>query len=53
MNPRWTSLLTGSQVYEADARLVAAALPPGRVSLAILDGPCLRKASMIWSIHEG
>ncbi len=38
MNPRWTSPLTGSQVYEADARLVAATLPPGCASLAILDG---------------
>ena len=39
MTPRWTSPLTGSQVYEADARLVAATLPPGCASLAILDGP--------------
>ena len=38
MTPRWTSPLTGSQVYEADARLVAATLPPGCASLAILDG---------------
>jgi site-specific DNA-methyltransferase (adenine-specific) len=39
MTPRWTSPLTGSQVFEADARLVAATLPPGCASLAILDGP--------------
>ena len=41
MTPRWTSSITGSQVYEADARLVAATLPPGCASLAILDGPLL------------
>jgi DNA modification methylase len=46
MTPRWTSPLTGSQVYEADARLVAATLPPGCASLAILDGPYgLQKAA--------
>ena len=46
MSPRWTSQLTGSVVYEADARLVAATLPPGCASLAILDGPYgLRKAA--------
>ena len=39
MTPRWTSPLTGSVVYEADASLVAATLPAGCASLAILDGP--------------
>jgi hypothetical protein len=37
--PRWTSPLTGSEVYEADARAVAATLPDGIASAAILDGP--------------
>jgi DNA modification methylase len=37
--PRWTSLTTGSHVYEADAREVAATLPDGCASLAVLDGP--------------
>jgi site-specific DNA-methyltransferase (adenine-specific) len=37
--PRWTSTRTGSQVFEADCRTVAAALPDGCASLAILDGP--------------
>lgn len=39
MTPRWTSSLTGSTVYEADARVVAAGLPAGCVTLNILDGP--------------
>ena len=37
MTPRWTSPLTGSQVYEANSRDVAP-LFEGRASLAILDG---------------
>ena len=37
--PRWTSPLTGSEVHEADARAVAATLPDGCASAAILDGP--------------
>jgi site-specific DNA-methyltransferase (adenine-specific) len=37
--PRWTSPLTGSTVYEADARTIAATLPDGCASCAILDGP--------------
>jgi DNA modification methylase len=37
--PRWSSTLTGSEVYEADCRTVAATLPDGVASLAILDGP--------------
>jgi site-specific DNA-methyltransferase (adenine-specific) len=37
--PRWTSPLTGSEVHEADARTVAATLPEGIASAAILDGP--------------
>ena len=37
--PRWTSPLTGSEVHEADARAVAATLPDGIASAAILDGP--------------
>lgn len=39
MTPRWTSSLTGSTVYEADARDVAAAMPAGGVVVNILDGP--------------
>lgn len=39
MTPRWTSPLTGSTVYEADARDVAAAMPAGCVAVSILDGP--------------
>lgn len=39
MTPRWSSVLTGSQVFEADCRTVAATLPDGVASLAILDGP--------------
>lgn len=38
-NPRWTSPLTGSTVYEADAHVIAATLPDGVASCAILDGP--------------
>lgn len=37
--PRWTSPLTGSTVHEADARTIAATLPDGCASAAILDGP--------------
>lgn len=37
--PRWTSPLTGSTVHEADARTIAATLPDGCASCAILDGP--------------
>ena len=37
--PRWTSPLTGSTVHEADARTIAATLPDGIASAAILDGP--------------
>lgn len=37
--PHWTSPLTGSTVHEADARTVAATLPEGVASCAILDGP--------------
>lgn len=36
MTPRWTSPVTGAQVFEADAREVAATLPTGCASLAIL-----------------
>lgn len=39
MTPRWRSDLTGSEVYEADARAVAAILPAGSVTCSILDGP--------------
>jgi DNA modification methylase len=39
MTPRWTSPLTGSAVYEADALAVAEGLPAGCASLAIVDGP--------------
>lgn len=39
MTPRWRSALTGSEVYEADARLVAQTLPAGSVTCSILDGP--------------
>ena len=39
MTPFWRSPLTGSAVYAADARLVAATLPEGVASCAILDGP--------------
>ena len=38
MTPRWRSDLTGSEVYEADARAVAATLPDGLVTCSILDG---------------
>lgn len=37
--PRWTSPITGSEVHEADARAIAATLPDGVASCAILDGP--------------
>jgi len=37
--PRWSSPRTGSEVWQADAREVAARLPAGCASLAILDGP--------------
>ena len=37
--PRWSSPRTGSEVWQADAREVAAHLPAGCASLAILDGP--------------
>jgi len=40
MTPRWSSTLTGSEVYEADCRTVAPAFT-GVASLAILDGPYL------------
>ncbi len=39
MTPRWRSDLTGSEVYEADARIVAQTLPAGSVTCSILDGP--------------
>lgn len=39
MTPRWTSPRTGSAVWQADARVVAASLPDGCASCAILDGP--------------
>jgi len=39
MTPRWRSALTGSEVYEADARIVAQTLPVGSVTCSILDGP--------------
>ena len=39
MTPRWRSALTGSEVHEADARLVAQTLPAGSVTCSILDGP--------------
>jgi hypothetical protein len=29
MTPRWSSALTGSEVFEADCRTVAATLPDG------------------------
>lgn len=40
-NPQlvWTSQRTGSTVWQADARAVAADLPDGCASCAILDGP--------------
>lgn len=40
-NPQlvWTSSRTGSTVWQADARVVAASLPDGCASCAILDGP--------------
>ena len=38
MTPRWRSALTGSEVYEGDARLVAQTLPEGSVTCSILDG---------------
>ena len=38
MSPRYTSPLTGSQVFEADARTIAPRFA-GTASLAILDGP--------------
>lgn len=40
-NPQlvWTSSRTGSTVWQADARAVAASLPDGCASCAILDGP--------------
>jgi len=37
--PFWQSPTTGSTVWQADARAVAATLPAGSVSCAILDGP--------------
>jgi len=39
MTPRWRSGLTGSEVYEGDARIVAQTLPVGSVTCSILDGP--------------
>ncbi len=39
MTLRWRSELTGSEVHEADARVVAQTLTQGSVSLSILDGP--------------
>jgi len=39
MTLRWRSELTGSEVHEADARVVAQTLTEGSVSLSILDGP--------------
>jgi DNA modification methylase len=39
MTPRWRSGLTGSEVYEGDARIVAQTLPAGSVTCSILDGP--------------
>ena len=39
MTPRWRSALTGSEVYEGDARIVAQTLPDGLVTCSILDGP--------------
>jgi DNA modification methylase len=45
MTPRWRSDLTGSEVYEGDARIVAQTLPARSVTCSILDGPYnLRKA---------
>ncbi len=38
MTLRWRSELTGSEVHEADARVVAQTLTEGSVSLSILDG---------------
>lgn len=37
--PLWTSSRTGSAVWQADALDVAAGLPEGCASLAVLDGP--------------
>ena len=48
MTPRWTSPLTGSTVYEADARDVAAAMPAGCVAvnrLGVVPG-------MTWSCYQ-
>jgi len=43
---RHRSSLTGSEVWEGDAREVAAAMAPGSCSLAILDGPyAMQKAA--------
>jgi DNA modification methylase len=43
---RHRSDLTGSEVWEGDARQVAAAMVPGSCSLAILDGPyAMQKAA--------
>jgi len=39
MTLRWRSELTGSEVHEADAMVVAQTLTEGSVSLSILDGP--------------
>lgn len=39
MTLRWRSDLTGSEVHEADARVVAQTLTEGSVTLSILDGP--------------
>jgi len=39
LKPRWRSDLTGSEVHEADARIIAATLPDGLAALSILDGP--------------
>ena len=39
MTPRWRSPITGSEVFEGDARVVAQTLPAGLVSCSILDGP--------------
>jgi len=39
MTLRWRSELTGSEVHEADARVVAQTLTESSVSLSILDGP--------------
>lgn len=37
--PRWQSKRTGSTVWQADARDVAASIPAASVACAILDGP--------------